>query len=222
MRVYKRSFTPRNCWAYEESQSKRGAVVAFVPCFIRWWLRVFAAMAVGAIALTVTSVSGASASTSVPLSNSFGYKYGYAAAVAELPKLYAGTNTAVNTTPRPAAKNKSVFIISSGQASISSSIPSDAAMVAAQAIGWRGVIIDGKLEPSTYGGLVDQAIADGPNGIILDAIDCDQVKAPLEQAKAKHIAVVPIYAYDCNDPTEDAGPPLYSAVGNTDNIPPKQ
>ena len=179
-------------------------------------------MAVGAIALTVTSGGGASASTSIPLSNSFGYKYGYAAAVAELPKLYAGTNTAVNTTSRPAAKNKSVFIISAGQASISSSIPADAAMAAAQAIGWKATILDGKLEPSTYGGLVDQAIADGANGIILDAIDCDQVKAPLEQAKAKHIAVVPIYAYDCNDPTEDAGPPLFSAVVNTDNIPDKK
>jgi ribose transport system substrate-binding protein len=193
--------------------------VAFAHRFTRCWLRAFAAIAVGAIALTVTSVGGASASTNIPLSNSFGYKYGYAAAVAELPKLYAGTNTAVNTTPRPAAKNKSVFIISSGQASISSSIPSDAAMAAAQAIGWKVTILDGKLEPSTYGGLVDQAIADGANGIILDAIDCNQVKGPLEQAKAKHIAVVPIYAYDCNDPTEDAGPPLYSAVVNTDNIP---
>jgi ribose transport system substrate-binding protein len=174
-------------------------------------------MAIGVIALTVTSVSS-SASTQVPLSNSFGYKYGYAAAKAELPKLYAGTNTAVNTTHRPAAKNKTVFIISSGQASISSSIPSDAAMAAAQAIGWKVTILDGKLEPSTYGGLVDQAVAEGANGIILDAIDCDQVKGPLEQAKAKHIVVVPIYAYDCNDPTEQAGPPLYSAVVNTDNI----
>jgi ribose transport system substrate-binding protein len=170
----------------------------------------------------VTSVSGASSSSTIPLSNSFGYKYGYAAAKAELPKLYAGTNTAVNTTSRPAAKDKTVFIISSGQASISSSIPSDAAMAAAQAIGWKVTILDGKLEPSTYGGLVDQAIADGANGIILDAIDCDQVKGPLEQAKAKHIVVVPIYAYDCNDPTENAGPPLYSAVVNTDNIPDKK
>jgi len=179
-------------------------------------------MAVGAIALTVTSVGGASAGTSIPLSNPFGYKYGYAAAVAELPKLYAGTSTAVNTTSRPAAKNKSVFIISAGQASISSSIPADAAMAAAQAIGWKATILDGKLEPSTYGGLVDQAIADGANGIILDAVDCNQVKGPLEQAKAKHIVVVPIYAFDCNDPTEDAGPPLFSAVPNTDNLPDKE
>ena len=171
--------------------------------------------------LTLAPATIASAGTTVPLSNPFGYKYGYAAAKAELPKLYAGTSTAVNTTPRPAAKNKSVFIISAGQASISSSIPADAAQAAAQAAGWKATILDGKLEPSTYGGLVDQAIADGANGIILDAVDCNQVKGPLEQAKAKHIAVVPIYAYDCNDPTEDAGPALFSAVPNTNNLPDK-
>jgi ribose transport system substrate-binding protein len=196
--------------------------MAFAYRFLKSWLRVFAAMAVGAIALTITSGGGASASTSIPLSNPFGYKYGYAAAVAELPKLYAGTSTTVNTTSRPAAKNESVFIISAGQASISSSIPADAAQAAAQAIGWKATILDGKLEPSTYGGLVDQAIADGANGIILDAVDCDQVKGPLEQAKAKHIAVVPLYAFDCNDPTEDSGPPLFSAVPNTNNLPDKE
>jgi len=178
-------------------------------------------MACATVALTLTSSGTASAGTSIPLSNPFGYKYGYAAAKAELPKLYAGTNTAVNPTPRPAAKGKSVFVISSGQASISSSVPSDAAVAAAQAIGWKVTLLDGKLQPSTYGGLVDQAIADGANGIILDAIDCNSVKGPLEQAKAKHIAVVPIYAYDCNDPTEDAGPALFSAVPNTNNLPDK-
>jgi ABC-type sugar transport system substrate-binding protein len=47
-------------------------------------------------------------------------------------------------------------------------------MAAAQAIGWKVTILDGKLEPSTYGGLVDQAIADGANGIILDAVDCNR------------------------------------------------
>jgi ribose transport system substrate-binding protein len=196
--------------------------MAFAHHFFRSWLRVFAAVAVGAIALTVTSGGGASASTSIPISNPFGYKYGYAAALAELPKLYAGTSTSVNTKSRPAAKNKSVFIISAGQASISSSIPADAAQAAAQAIGWKATILDGKLEPSTYGGLVDQAIADGAQGIILDAVDCDQVKGPLEQAKAKHIAVVPIYAFDCNDPTEDSGPGLFSAVPNTNNLPDKE
>jgi ribose transport system substrate-binding protein len=169
----------------------------------------------------MTTATGAS-SGGVPLANPFGYKYGYKAAVAELPKLYAGTSTQVNPTPRPAAKNKFVVIISAGQASISSSVPVDAAAAAATAIGWRSTILDGKLMPSTYGGLVSQAIALGANGIVLDGVDCNQVRGPLQQAKAHHIAVIPLYAYDCNDPTENAGAPLFSGVTNFNNLPSKQ
>lgn len=34
--------------------------------------------------------------------------------------------------------------------------------------------------------------------------------------------MIPLYAYDCNDPTENAGPPLFSAVVNFNNLPDKQ
>ena len=186
------------------------------------WPRFFAAAAAGTVVLSFATITTASGSSSVPLANPFGYKYGYKAAVAELAKLYAGTSTAVNSTPRPAAKNKSIVIISSGQASISSSIPVDAAQAAAEKIGWNVTILDGKLMPSTYGGLISQAIALNPAGIILDAVDCNQARGPLQQAKAHHIAIVPLYAYDCNDPTENAGSPLFTAVENFDNLPEKQ
>lgn len=186
------------------------------------WPRLFAAAAAGTVVLSFVTVTTASGSSSVPLANPFGYKYGYKAALAELPLLYAGTSSAVNPTPRPAAKNKSIVIISSGQSSISSYVPVDAAQVAAQAMGWKVTILDGKLLPSTYGGLVSQAIALRPSGIILDAVDCNAVRGPLLRAAALHIPVVPIYAYDCNDPTENAGKGLFTAVVNYHNLPAKQ
>jgi ribose transport system substrate-binding protein len=186
------------------------------------WPRIFVAVAAGAVALSFAPITTAGAASSVPLSNPFGYKYGYKAALAELPKLYAGTATNVNPTRRPAAKNKSIVIISSGQASISSSIPVGAAQAAAEKLGWKVTVLDGKLMPSTYGGLISQAIALSPDGIILDAVDCNQARGPLQQAKAHHIPVVPMYAYDCNDPTENAGSPLYTAVENFNNLPEKQ
>src|SRR5207237_115445 len=53
------------------------------------------------------------------------------------------------------------------------------------------------------------------NGIVLDAIDCSFVKSQLEQAKAKGIKVVPIYAYDCNDSyAGKGGQPLFAGVIN--------
>jgi ribose transport system substrate-binding protein len=186
------------------------------------WTRFLTAIAAGTVLLSMVTITSASAQgSSVPLANPFGYKYGYNAALAQLPKLYAGTSSKVNTTSRPAAKHKFVVIISAGQSSISSMVPVDAAQAAAKAIGWKSTVLDGKLNPSTYGGLVSQAIALGANGIIVN-FDCDQAKGPLEQAVARHIKIVPLYGYDCNDPTEHAGKALFSAVENFNNLPDKQ
>ena len=91
-------------------------------------------------------------------------------------------------------------------------------MAAAQALGWQTTLLDAKLSPANYGPLIQQAISQGADGIILDAIDCSQVVAPLQQAKARGIPVVPIYAYDCNDALEKAGPSLFSAPVNFNNL----
>lgn len=153
--------------------------------------------------LVATSCSSTTTTTSAGTpgsSNSASSSAALAAAEARTAAAFKGTNQSVDPTPRPAVKGKFVVVISSGQASVSSSIPSDGAVDAAKAIGWKVDLYDAKLNPSNYAPLVRQAIAAGANGIILDAIDCDTVRQPLEEAKAKGIAVVPMYAYDCNDP----------------------
>jgi ribose transport system substrate-binding protein len=123
-----------------------------------------------------------------------------AAAQAAVALAEKGTNRDVDPTPRPAVKGKHIVVISAGQASISSQVPSDAVVAAAKAIGWQVDLYDAKLNPANWANLVRQAIAAHVDGVILDAIDCDQVKQPLEEAKAAHIAVLGIYAFDCNDP----------------------
>ncbi len=134
---------------------------------------------------------------------------------AALDAVYKGTLTSPDATSRPAAKGKKIVIISSGQSSISSSIPVNAAKEAAQAIGWSVTVYDAQLNPANYPQLVSQAIASGADGIVLDAIDCSFVKSGLEQAKAKGIKVVPIYAYDCNDPyAGKGGASLFSGYTN--------
>src|SRR5947209_1060982 len=125
---------------------------------------------------------------------------------------FKGTNRNVDPASRPAAKNKHIVVISAGQAASSSSVPSNAAVDAAKALGWQVDLYDAALMPSNYPGLVRQAIAANVDGIILDAIDCQTVKQPLQEAKDKHIAVVPIYAFDCNDSAAGGEPTgLYSA-----------
>ncbi len=171
-----------------------------------------------AVLLAVLGLTTFGAATAVA-ANTLGRKYGVGAAATYLKRAEAGTNHAVDPTKRPAVKGKKVFVISTGQASISSSTPSNGAMDAAKAIGWKATLLDAKLNPSNYGPLVKQAIAQGANAIVLDAIDCSSVAQPLRQAKAKGIVTVPIYAYDCSDPISTTkGPSLFSTCVNFEKL----
>jgi ribose transport system substrate-binding protein len=173
-----------------------------------------AAVVVGAIALAACTSSKPSntATGSGGTGGAGGSAAALAKATAATQLAFKGTNRNVDPKSRPAAKGKKIVIISAGQAASSSSVPVAGAEAAAKAIGWTPTIYDAKLDPSTYVGLVRQAIAAKADGIILDAIDCQTVKAPLQEAKAAGIAVIPIYAFDCTDShagNEKTG--LYSA-----------
>jgi ribose transport system substrate-binding protein len=133
----------------------------------------------------------------------------------ELAAVYKGTLTAPDGTAREGVKGKKLVIISSGQSSISSSIPVNAAEEAAKKLGWSVSVYDAQLNPANDATLMSQAIASGADGIILDAIDCQFVKSQMEQAKAKGILTVPIYAYDCDDPyAGKGGEPLFAGIIN--------
>jgi len=128
---------------------------------------------------------------------------------------YEGTLREPDATSRPIATGKKLVIISAGQASISSSVPVGAAEEAAKAAGWDVDVYDNQLNPANSEGLVRQAISSGADGIILQAIDCPGVKGPLQEAKAKGIQVVGIYAFDCNDPIfGGSDPALFSGSIN--------
>ena len=132
-----------------------------------------------------------------------------------LDQVYKGTLASPDATARPAVKNKKIVVISAGQSSISSSVPVNAAVEAAKAIGWSVTVYDAQLNPANVPNLMSQAIASGAQGIVAD-FDCYQGKSQLEQAKAKHIVVVPIYSYDCNDPYagKPGTPPLWTGYPN--------
>lgn len=153
--------------------------------------------------LLLAACGGSSDSTSAPTPATSAQAPGQAPstpAAGEGNLNYGGTLRAPADTARPAAPGKKIVIISTGQASISSSIPSNAAKEAAEALGWKADVYDGQLNPALAPGLVRQAVASGADGIILDAIDCPTVKGAMQEAKAKGIKMVGIYAFDCNDP----------------------
>jgi ribose transport system substrate-binding protein len=179
-------------------------------------IRIGAVLMLSGLLLTACSSSNSpKTSSSTTTSNSGAAAAALTAAIAATNSGYQGTSTNVNPTSRPAAKNKTIVIISAGQGADSNSVPTDGAQQAAEAIGWHVSIYDAMLNPSNYAGLVRQAIAAHVNGIILDAIDCADVKGPLEQAKAAGIAVTAMYAFDCNDPHTGGGTTkLFGGVTN--------
>ncbi len=121
-------------------------------------------------------------------------------AIAATNAAYKGTNRPVDPTPRAAVKGKHLVIITAGSASGGAGEGVESVVDAAETIGWDVDVYDGKLTPATYPGLVRQAIAAGADAILLSGIDCQTVKQPLEEARAKKIVVSGIAAFDCSDP----------------------
>jgi ribose transport system substrate-binding protein len=128
-----------------------------------------------------------------------------------------GTNRPVDPTSRAAVPGKKLAVITTSMAVSSSKVPAQAAEEAGKALGWEATVYDGELQPAKWPGLVRQATAAGADAIVLVAIDCKDVKQPLEEAKAKNIAITSIYSFDCNDPRADpknVGEPLFTANTN--------
>jgi ribose transport system substrate-binding protein len=121
-----------------------------------------------------------------------------------LDELVAGTEGAPPSDGPVAQTDKSVWVISCGEAVPSCVGPTAGAMEAGDAIGWDMTLFDGQLDPTRYGEGIRQAIAAGADGVIIAAIDCRVAEAPLREANAAGITVVAFYSIDCPDPTFDA------------------
>jgi ribose transport system substrate-binding protein len=125
---------------------------------------------------------------------------GDAWAQAFLSKAYAGTDGTLPTASPPAAKGKTVWILSCSQSAPGCAVPAGAAVEAAKAIGWNAKILDGKFDPTVWNKLIRSATAARPDALVLDAVDCAAVQASLQAAKSAGIKVYGFYSFDCNDP----------------------
>ena len=106
---------------------------------------------------------------------------------------------------------KDIWIISCGQIAESCSRPAQAAMEAAQKLGWTAKIVDGKFDPSVAGGLIRQAVAAKAAGIVDVGFDCSTITGPLTQARDAGVPVVASVALDCADPAVKSGPSLLTS-----------
>jgi ribose transport system substrate-binding protein len=116
-----------------------------------------------------------------------------------LTKAYAGTDSALPSAAPPAAKDKTVWILSCSQSAPGCAVPAQAATEAAKAIGWKAKILDGKFDPTVWNKLLRSAAAAKPDAVILDAVDCAAVQASLGAVKQAGVKVYGFYSFDCDD-----------------------
>lgn len=111
------------------------------------------------------------------------------------------------TSPTAPGEAKNIAIISCGQQVGACAEATGAAQEAADALGWESTLFDAKLDlPSASTG-IRNAVAQGADGIFLYFIDCDFIKAGLQEAKDAGVPVVAAEAREC-DPSN----PLFTHV----------
>lgn len=94
--------------------------------------------------------------------------------------------------PDPAPKNKKVMILSCSQATTGCKGVTAQAALAAKALGWTASVFDGQDSPSRYNQGIQQAIAEGDQGILLVAINQSYIQQSLTAAEAKGIKVASV------------------------------
>lgn len=132
-------------------------------------------------------------------------------ATTRLARMKKGTSIEPSADPRPAAKGKTIVIVSAGQTNEGSALAIGGNLEACKVLGWRCSVLDGKSDPTSWPGLYRQAIAQKPDGIIGMGIDCQVIAQPLKEAKKAGIMTVGQQAYDCDEPSI-GGEALFSGV----------
>lgn len=129
-------------------------------------------------------------------------------AQAALEQLYEGTDGQPPAEGPAAQRGKTVWEISCAESAEGCAVFSRQLKEAADALGWRLKIFDGNFNANNaYATGVRQAVAAGADGIILNGVDCNDIKQPVKEAKAAGVRTVAAQgAFDCT------GESLYDQV----------
>ncbi|MFK0120867.1 substrate-binding domain-containing protein [Streptomyces sp. NPDC090994] len=126
---------------------------------------------------------------------------------------YAGNDGSPPTNGPAPATGTSVWILSAfeqipGLAELTSQTKE-----AVRAIGWRGSVCDGQNNvDGAWAKCVRQAVAADADAIILESIDCAPVRSALKEARAAGIRVASLTSFDCDDPAQGGGDPLFDVT----------
>ncbi|MBS1843026.1 MAG: sugar ABC transporter substrate-binding protein [Actinobacteria bacterium] len=116
--------------------------------------------------------------------------------------LWKGTYTLPEGPKIKPPSGKDVWVISLGQSIETAQNASRAMTEAAESLGWKLTVFDGKFESARQLSGLEQAINEGAEGIVLLYIDCGPVKTGLLKAKEQGIPVAGIESKDCEPSLE--------------------
>lgn len=106
-------------------------------------------------------------------------------------------------TEGPAAQaGKKVVFLACGFEAEGCNLPGQAAAKAGEALGWDVKVVDGQFDPTVYSRTIQEAIDDGADGIILDAVSAQAVAG---QVKAAREAGLVVGSYDSLNEVSETG-----------------
>jgi ribose transport system substrate-binding protein len=116
-------------------------------------------------------------------------------------------------TEGPAAvEGAKVMFLTCGFEAEGCNLPGEAAKEAGEALGWDVTVVDGQFDPSVYSRSIQQAIDEGYDGVIVDAISASAVAGPIEAAREAGLVVG---SYDSLNEVSDTGV-SYDVQASTD------
>jgi ribose transport system substrate-binding protein len=133
-------------------------------------------------------------------------------AEAYLAKYGKGVGGPLPTEPAKPEPGKNVWILSCAQAASGCASITAGIKEAAELVGWKATVVDGAGDVSKWNSAVDQARVAGADAFFAVSVDCAPIKQALQRAKASGMITEGVSDYDCSDPIEGGGEPLFTHV----------
>ncbi|MBX3195670.1 MAG: substrate-binding domain-containing protein [Microbacteriaceae bacterium] len=153
------------------------------------------------VALTLAALALAGCSGETPDAGTGDAGELSAEAQSALDVAYAGVGSTLDdlesTTP-PEGLN--FYVMSCGEQIATCHIPAEAMVEAAEAAGWTGQIVDGKLNPEGFATAIRQAVAGGADVLVPVGIGCGAAAVAFGEAKAAGVTIVGGGGVDDCDP----------------------
>ena len=119
-------------------------------------------------------------------------------AEAALSAAYEGATGEPPTTPSTPKTGVNLWVVSCGEQVPSCAKPVAAAKTAAESVGWKATVCDGRLNPDGWGTCVRRAVSAKANVVIPIGIDCVSIQQPFQEARAAGVTVVGGGGADCD------------------------